>query len=372
MSKQGGSGVLALTIIVIVILVASVAGYFLYPKLTSTSEVPLSSGLTVCYVDPVPCNTITAQPQSQFCLIVCGKTQSIVNPQGQIYASFNPFVKVSSNRDGSFTFDHEITIKIIANTTERVILSQTKSETKTLKVNTLSSLIQLAITADQVEQKMDELQTKKANLFMGYTISIKQTRQVITGSVIISNIEKLIVEVHPGLPVLGGGVVIVPPTEEITPSTSDFQKIDCVIPYYYYSSSGIPRLCSKVESVVVQADKTVRINIFASVSCSPNTYGCSGGDIQMRVLDSKGNIMYAGQCLGDKCYIAGSVDNPQYAQSSGVLIGENRAYQSSAQDILAPRRIGGASEIIIFDKGTYSILLIDGGTQVAKKTFMVN
>lgn len=340
--------ILGLGFIVVLLLIQ---GTFKPPNFIS----PTVGGMKVCFKNP---DGITSCEEVSTASILA--RQSIVNPEGRIYASFHPFLKIQSNV-GSQQIDVSYKIEVIGNVTSKILQSDL------IKTATPFSK-ELTVSADEVENIMDSLSVKKVTLLFTYLINVKGSGEVLSGSSSVRGIQKLIVQADTGI---GGGTTSTTPISQTSSSTSDFQKTDCVIPYYYYSSSGIPRQCSQITSITVQSDKTVRVGITVNVASSPNTYGQAGGNIQMRVLDSQGNLIYAGQCQGSFCYIAGSKDNPNFASSSGVLIGENRAYSTSAFDTLSPRRIGGASEIIIFDKGTYNILLIEDGTQIAKRGFMV-
>lgn len=327
-------------------------GTFVPPSLGS----PTQGGMKVCFKNAD--GTVSCEEVSSNSILT---RQAIVNPEGRVYASFHPFIKISSNV-GSQQIDVSYKLEVTGNTTSKIIQSEL------IKTSTPFSK-ELTVSADEVESIMDSLSVKKATLLFTYLINVKGSGEVLSGSSSVRGIQKLIVQADTGI---GGGTTSTAPVSQTSTSTTDFQKTDCIIPYYYYSSSGVPRQCSQITSIMIQSDKTARVGITVNVASSPNTYGQAGGNIQMRVIDSQGNLMYAGQCAGNFCYIAGSKDNPNFASSSGVLIGENRAYSSSTFDTLSPRRIGGASEIIIFDKGTYSILLIEDGNQIAKKSFTVS
>ena len=348
MSEHNSKFVIAVLLIVVLI-----GAYFLFPSSASTilPNGQPDSGIRVCYRNA---------DGGETCELT--KQLAIVNFEGRVYSSFHPFIKLASNI-GSHTIVLNYRIDVHGNNTASKSVIAETIETRTPYQKELS------VNADDVEAAMDGLNTQSATLTFSYIYGIKESKEIKSGSSSINNIRKLVVQAQTGI---GGGTASTAPVSQTSPSTSDFQMDTCIIPYYYYSSSGIPRPCSRIMAITISPDKTVNVQTSVSVSNSPNTYGQAGGNIQLRVLNSQGDLMYAGQCLANFCYIAGSKDYPSYSASSGVLIGENRGYREPVIDTLSPRRIGGASEIIIFDKGTYSILLLEDGQQIAKKSFTVN
>ena len=310
-----------------------------------------TSGIRVCYKNI---------DGSESCDIT--KELAIVNFEGKVYSSFHPYIRITSNI-GSHTVSLNYRVDVHGNSTvsRNLVSDAVEATTPYYK--------ELSIDADDVEGALDSLNVKGGSIIFSYVYGVKESKEVKTGSSAVSNIKKLAVQADAGI---GGGTAATAPVSTTSTAQGDFQKQTCTIPYYYYSSSGIPRQCSSITSISVNSDKTVSVTITASVSNSPNTYGRAGGDIQLRVLDAKGDLVWAGQCQTNYCYIAGTKDYPNYALPSGVLVGENRAYSESLIDTLSPRRLGGANEFIIFDKATYSILLVEDGQQVAKKTFAVN
>lgn len=122
-------------------------------------------------------------------------------------------------------------------------------------------------------------------------------------------------------------------------------------------------LVPSITSFQVFADKTVAVNV--QESPGSNFY-----ELRVKRLFSDAVFMEAGQCFQGICYIAGSIEHPEFAASSGVLIGANWS-GTGILDGHGLRRVGGNVELISFDSGTYYVELYENNSLRTRKKLVV-
>jgi len=162
----------------------------------------------------------------------------------------------------------------------------------------------------------------------------------------------------------------------IAPS-GDFQQTLCYVPGY---GDRYPFTCAQLQSISIGYRKTLSATVAVYALGPKTTIGGEGNRLQLAIINAKGETVYSGGC--EFCndppgygtyYIYGSTEHPLYAAL------RNGRYCAVGQTFTVP---GDQSNIdthgmyceaspISFDSGTYTILLSQLGTLVARKTVTI-